>query len=425
MTTEHDLRDALRASVVLEPEQIARAEAAATQTGLSLEHAVLELGLLGEDQVRWLAADAAGLALVFPTEDGIDEELLACFPAAELRGAGALPLLREEDGTVVVAFAATPPAAVVERLSRVCGAPVRPALASGSRLHRVLGSILGSERESPAPPPTSDASGVNAFYRHLTASLGGGASELRFEPGPEDVRVRYRIDGALVETGREPLSTASVVSARIRRLAEFATPTAPTAQSRSVNMTISGQRRRVNVAIVPTKSGDVVVIRAQAEVRVPERLDGWSLELPDRDWLEQQFARPGDARGTLRVRCGNGAVRSAFVAALASAADEHGLAVAWAGGQQPPGTWTIASDAASVVALSPDLVVIGSDEMWTALDEADALSHAPRVVLANSASEQVATGATTPPIVADAEIDVDVGEGQAPHVRIVRREEVS
>ena len=100
--------DALRTSCVLSPDDMARAEAVADERGVTLERAVVEMGLLAEDQVLWFVARQADIDLVFPTVDGVDADLLARFPADVLRRLEALPMLQDDDGAVVIAFP-TPP----------------------------------------------------------------------------------------------------------------------------------------------------------------------------------------------------------------------------------------------------------------------------------------------------------------------------
>ena len=171
MSTHVRLDDALRTSGLLTPAELERAEALARSRDIALPRAAVALGLLAEDQFLEPAADGAQLEVSTPTEEDADPEVVALLPFDELLKQCALPLRREGDDTLVVAFAAPPGAGLLTRLARLSGLTIRPTLASAPRVRRILGRIAGDGGESPSRAATQDPSGVTAFFRHLTSGL--------------------------------------------------------------------------------------------------------------------------------------------------------------------------------------------------------------------------------------------------------------
>ncbi|MGH7162720.1 MAG: hypothetical protein ACREID_04490, partial [Planctomycetota bacterium] len=199
-----DVADALLRSGTLSADDWARARSLAEERGMPVTEAAVALGLLSEDQVNLVAADHAGVAYVFPTADGVDRDLLLRFPLETLRRHGALPLLLEGE-EAVVAFGELPGEPALGELKEAAGLEVRPVLASRRRIEQVLERVAGEGVLDAARASALDPSGMTAFYRHLTAAARAEASEIRFEPGDAGVRVRFRVNGVLVEKGTEPL----------------------------------------------------------------------------------------------------------------------------------------------------------------------------------------------------------------------------
>ena len=359
--------DALRTSCVLSPDDMARAEAVADERGVTLERAVVEMGLLAEDQVLWFVARQADIDLVFPTVDGVDADLLARFPADVLRRLEALPMLQDDDGAIVVAFPTPPDAAKIEELARASGTRVRAALAAAPRLRRVLARLLGAPTDDPPEtsqdPPVDDVAAVTALYRHLTVAFRDGVEEVRFEPAADFVRVRYRFGGVLRTAGREPSEFGPAVAARARTLAGLAAPAWPVAERSTLRISVGGRPRRISLVIVPTAHGPSVLLRMLPSVDIPAALDAWPLAEDAEAWIAGRFLGPAAGNETLHVRSEDDDLRRGLLRAVACAADAAGLAVVWVGppGIAGPGPWLDVDGGPGadeiVAAARPDVVI--------------------------------------------------------------------
>ena len=66
-----------------------------------------------------------------------------------------------------------------------------------------------------------DSSVIQLVHRVIKEAVERGSSDIHFEPGDEDMRVRYRIDGVLQEAAVIPASAVPAVVSRVKILADL------------------------------------------------------------------------------------------------------------------------------------------------------------------------------------------------------------
>jgi hypothetical protein len=240
---------------ILSEAELSSASRVAKERGVSLEEALIALGLLTEDQLGALAAEEHGLPFVFPYASAIDRGLFARFPRELLLRRRALPVMAEGD-RVVVALAAPPPEPVRRELEAACGLPVSPVLASARRIERVLAEVAGETAAPRGPAGAADPAAVALLYGSLARALDSGADEIRFEPREGALSVRFRRAGRLEEDAREPAAAALALAARARALIGD-----PQALRGAVRTSIGGRDVVLEVAILPGREGESVLIR--------------------------------------------------------------------------------------------------------------------------------------------------------------------
>lgn len=94
-----------------------------------------------------------------------------------------------------------------------------------------------------------------------------GASDIHFQPTPDELLVRFRIDGALIDARTLPARFAAPVSSRIKVMGHMDIAETRTAQDGRASVTIGqgDQSRRheidLRISTLPTSDGERVVIR--------------------------------------------------------------------------------------------------------------------------------------------------------------------
>lgn len=276
---------------VVSREEMELAQRSARQGGLTLPDALVTMGILTEDQIGTLMAEIHGVPYVFPYANAVDSDLLPRFPIEVLRRHVAIPFLRERDHVLLATPDVTNERARAE-LERVAGIPVRFALASRRRVERVLAEVYGPEQ---VPRYSEDPGGIALLYGHLASALRHKATEVRFEPGPYNVAVRYRIGDRLELRGFEPLSSHLALLARARVLVGPSPAGVVATQLASQDMTLE-------VAFLPTRCGDSILVRIRPMEVFPSDLSRIPIDGSQLRDLKQVFSA---SRGLVLVAASN------------------------------------------------------------------------------------------------------------------------
>lgn len=106
------------------------------------------------------------------------------------------------------------------------------------------------------------------------------ASDIHVEPGAEDLRIRYRIDGVLHETMRAPRTIRNAVISRIKVLAGLNIAERRVPQDGRISTVVNGQEFDLRVATLPTVHGEKVVMRILDKTQTVQDLPALGF-LPD------------------------------------------------------------------------------------------------------------------------------------------------
>ncbi|MBI4566530.1 MAG: Flp pilus assembly complex ATPase component TadA [Planctomycetes bacterium] len=243
--------------------ELADARKAAERRNIPLEEAFIALGLLTEDQVGMLKAEALDVPYVFPHVESIPRDLVALFPADVLRELPAIPLLREE-GRIILATPDAVNSETKRRLEELCGSEVAFSLASARSVERVLAKLLPlGEKEEPAAP--REPSAMNLLYGHLARALACGASEIRFEPQGQDIKVRYRVGGRMEDRAAEPVALLFPLVSRFRALFEGRWRSRPGCELGTLTTRIGPADVRLEGILLPTRSGESMRLKLSRE----------------------------------------------------------------------------------------------------------------------------------------------------------------
>ncbi len=256
--------------------------------GKPLEEAALAVdGLSEEAMLRFLAEtfeipyiDAERLEKNPPAK-----EFLAKFPVRLLVRHRILPL-EDRDGIILVATSRISDVSALDELRVASGHDVSPALATTSEIDRALKKLLGvgadtlqslnaennglqvidsrEEEDLDLANAAQDASIIRFVNQILTEAIDSRATDVHVEPFEDALRVRYRIDGVLVEANIPGLRFgryhAAIVS-RIKILAHLDIAEKRVPQDGRIKLKIAGREIDVRVSIIPMLHGEAVVLR--------------------------------------------------------------------------------------------------------------------------------------------------------------------
>jgi type IV pilus assembly protein PilB len=280
------------------------------QRGMAAEKILVEGGHITPDQLARAVAERHGL-------DHLD---LSSFPvdmaAANLLGTTAakryeaVPVAYVDERTVLVAMADPANVLAIDDIAIMTGLEVRAAVASSediatliSRITR-LDDVVAStsfeteddEQSGPADvvdlrESADDAPVIKLVNQIVAQAVEQGASDVHLEPEGSDMRVRFRIDGVLVETTSIPRRMLSGVVSRVKIMADLDIAERRVPQDGRVGLTIDGHQVDLRVVSLPSVHGESIVMRILDKDSVVMNLDRLGMGEDDEKRFKRAFTQ--------------------------------------------------------------------------------------------------------------------------------------
>ncbi|MCC6406662.1 MAG: type II/IV secretion system protein [Planctomycetes bacterium] len=231
---------------------------------------LISLGFVGEEHVARLLAEDLGLEFKQAHEVEPDPLVVASIDAEFVRAAGCFPL-RMENGSLVVMMSdpdnPEKSAAVRARFPY----PLAILVTTDAEIHRLLrvhmpkrdgqlaqlfadfdGSRVSVQREFPVERATQAL---------LLDGLHRGATDIHLEPEEKVTRVRYRLDGILLQGENLPREVTDAVISRIKVLANLDIAERRRPQDGRLRLSEDGRSVDLRVSVMPVADGENVVCR--------------------------------------------------------------------------------------------------------------------------------------------------------------------
>jgi type II secretory ATPase GspE/PulE/Tfp pilus assembly ATPase PilB-like protein len=259
---------------IVTPEEIEKARG-----GLGPNQGVVDLlvvmGDVSEEQVAQTIAASAGTDYVDINLVPIMPTVLEAVEVSVAQRFRAIPL--EDDGTyMTIAVADALDFEVLDSLPHVVGREVNFVATTPSAVAKALRESYGVEEseETSAPDFTvitdegveeataNDAPIIKMVSNMLMEAFKMRASDIHVEPLETTLRVRYRVDGKLIEIDNHPKRLLPAIVARVKvmsgtmSIAEKRMP-----QDGRIQMRIGGKEVDLRVSTVPSNHGESIVMR--------------------------------------------------------------------------------------------------------------------------------------------------------------------
>ncbi|HKB57867.1 MAG TPA: ATPase, T2SS/T4P/T4SS family [Lacunisphaera sp.] len=247
----------------------------------TLTQIALERGLpIGDREALARAvADEFGMPYVTLAAAQIPDEILTTLPRSFVVEHTVMPFARE-GGMLRVAVADPIAVDVIDSLAYVAGAPVQPALASVEDIRSAITRYYSREMggtddvltdDSAAPIALTDGQEGQASDRDapiiklvqsiITEAIRRRASDIHLEPLERRFRVRYRIDGVLLEVDAPPKRLQLAVISRLKIMANISIAEKRVPQDGRIQIEAGGRTLDLRVSSLPTAHGESIVMR--------------------------------------------------------------------------------------------------------------------------------------------------------------------
>lgn len=265
------------------------AEDLALKKNYSVIDALLELKLLSKDLVGQVSAQSLGLT--FAEEDSLPStrEMIQHLDEKTARSKR-LVYMRESEKEVEIASDTEQKQDDLDKLfpnKKVILHYTLPEYVDAAL--RLYDAPLAKQFEELSGKTKSSISDiVSIIFDH---AIDEKVSDIHFEPGTDDVAIRFRIDGVLLQVGRIPKSFYEKVRNRIKVLAQLPIDEHMRSQDGSLRHTRPEGVVNIRVSIAPTLNGEKIVLRLLSSYR-GFTVEELGLSESDRAILESSAQKP-------------------------------------------------------------------------------------------------------------------------------------
>ncbi|WP_434633006.1 type IV-A pilus assembly ATPase PilB [Chromobacterium sp. CV08] len=147
--------------------------------------------------------------------------------------------------------------------------------------------------ESGPQVEVDDAPVVKFIHKMLLDAIGGGASDIHFEPYEKYYRIRYRVDGILKEVAQPPLLLKEKIASRIKVISKLDISEKRVPQDGRMKLVISKSRAiDFRVSTLPTLYGEKIVMRILDSSSASLDIEQLGFEPEQKKLLLDAIARP-------------------------------------------------------------------------------------------------------------------------------------
>jgi type IV pilus assembly protein PilB len=263
------------------PEQLEKALEVQQQSGERLGKVLVSMALATQDAIARAVANQLGIEYVNVQSVEIAEEVLTALPEAMIRRHSVIPLKFTDENALVLGMVDPLDIIALDDIRRLVERDVIPAAITQDGFHHAVnkypaleGSLdqviqeirpadVGEEEPSldKLREVVEDAPVVRLVNLMLVQGVRQGASDIHVEPQERQLRIRYRIDGALynVMTAPKHIQAATVSRIKIMGNMNIAERRAP--QDGRIELRVDNREIDLRVSSVPTTHGEKVVMR--------------------------------------------------------------------------------------------------------------------------------------------------------------------
>lgn len=286
VATRGDFCDSLIKAKIVSAEQVAEAKQLAKRKNIEDYEALVELQYASGEEVMKALATAYGLKYVNPKSVRIPENVIAQLSEAVARENFVLPFA-ESDDTLTVLASRPNDLDTQDKLRFILNRRVEIALAPKEAILEAINHYYGQSEGESADSMIQEFTDTQIDFTTTTEAAGADgkeeeqegapivrlvnqiireavllrASDIHIEPFEDRIRIRYRIDGVLVEHDKTPIRLLGAILSRIKILSKLDIAERRRPQDGRIKITIGDKELDLRVSIIPTNHGQSVVMR--------------------------------------------------------------------------------------------------------------------------------------------------------------------
>jgi type IV pilus assembly protein PilB len=302
-----DFTEVLVRRQVLSPDQLTEARSMQSQTGAKLQDTLVKLGYCTADEVMSAIAEHHGLQYVNLAEMQIPNAVIELVPESVARENIVLPMA-QDNGALKIIISDPTDYDTLQKLQFILNKDIQPVLAAREQIIEAINRHYGQTETESVDSMLQEFTDTAIDFTETEATQAGGgmeesdapvvklvnliiqeavslrASDIHIEPFADRVRVRYRIDGVLVERDSPPRRLLAPIMSRIKIMSSIDIAEKRRPQDGRIKMTIQSKHYDLRVSVLPSVHGQSAVMRI---------LDRGSIQINIRDlgFAEDDYQR--------------------------------------------------------------------------------------------------------------------------------------
>ncbi len=277
------LGDLLLRESLITREQLRKALEEQRATGMRLGYVLVKLGLVQEIEITKMLARQYRVPAVDLSRFEVDPKIIKLVPPDVAVKHDVLPLKRE-GRTLTVAMAEPTNVTVIEDLKFITRFDIFPVIAGEYTLRTAIEryyeqtdaqletllkdmaeedlEVIEEAEDEDAPTQVADdAPVVKLINGILTDAVRRGASDIHIEPFEKELRVRYRIDGALLEVMKPPTKLKAALTSRVKIMSNLNIAERRVPQDGRIKLKMGPRVIDFRVSTLPVIFGEKIVLR--------------------------------------------------------------------------------------------------------------------------------------------------------------------
>ncbi len=275
---------------ILTQEEVNKTRDGAEKSKVSFMSELLKTGKVTEDQIVDLLAARFRVQKIELDKFNINPEIIKLLPPQLCRKHKVIPVAKSKTRKLVVAFSDPGNYFALDDISMIAQMQIEIVVASESSIESAIkknyapkgtdiskmmsdltnegvGTVVDpSEKTNSAIDDDSANAGdgpiINFVNKLLSEAISNGVSDIHIEPYEKRLRVRFRLDGSLLEKVQPPHNTASAIISRIKIMSRLDIAERRRPQDGRLKVRLSdGKEVDFRVSIIPTLFGEKAVLR--------------------------------------------------------------------------------------------------------------------------------------------------------------------
>ena len=276
------LGDVLVNSGVITAEQLQKGLELQKGSGRKLGETLVDEGITTEENIAKALSSQLGYEMVDLQDISIDEEILNLVPPNILKKHKMIPFEYSRTGMNVLRVAMSDPMnmAAMDDINIITNLQVEPVVATPRDVMLALDRYYGqaevnsaleeyvkektsqmAEQEDIYSDDINNSPIVQLVKTMIEQAVRQRASDIHIEPMEKQVRVRYRIDGALYEKAAYNISLLPALVARIKIIGGMDISEKRKPQDGRITQVVDRREFDIRVSILPTVYGEKIVMR--------------------------------------------------------------------------------------------------------------------------------------------------------------------